>query len=71
MGTRKVIDALQGADKVYIKGHAKATYMSNGLTVEDSIRNIDKKLFVGTLEEYNNAYLEGKISVGSLVIITD
>lgn len=71
MGTRRVIDAIQGEDKVYIKGHAKATYMSNGSTVEDSIQDIDKKLFVGTLEEYNSAYLEDKIKVGTLVVITD
>ena len=41
MGTRKVKDAidLETGEKVYLKGHAKATYMSDGRTVEDAIGN--------------------------------
>ena len=42
MSTRKVKDAidLETNEKVYLKGHAKATYMSDGRTVEDAINNI-------------------------------
>lgn len=41
MGTRKVKDAvdLETGEKVYFKGHARATYMSDGRTVEDAIGN--------------------------------
>lgn len=43
MNTRKVKDAidLETNEKVYLKGHAKATYMSDGRTVEDAINYID------------------------------
>ena len=39
MSTRQVKDAidLTTNEPVYLKGHAKATYMSNGSTVEDAI----------------------------------
>lgn len=39
MATRKVKDAkdLDTGELIYIKGHAKATYMSDGRTVEDAI----------------------------------
>lgn len=38
MTTRRVIDAKdKDGEKVYVKGHAKATYMSDGRTVEDAI----------------------------------
>lgn len=40
MATRKVIDAKQNGEKVWLKGHAQATYMSNGSTVEDAINSI-------------------------------
>ena len=40
MATRKVIDAKQNGEKVWLKGHAKATYMSNGSTVEEAINSI-------------------------------
>lgn len=40
MSTRKIKDAvdLSTGEKVYYKGHAKATYMSDGKTVEDAIK---------------------------------
>lgn len=43
MNTRKVKDAidLETKEKVYLKGHAKATYMSDGRTVEDAINSVD------------------------------
>lgn len=38
MTTRRVIDAKdKDGEKVYVKGHAKATFMSDGRTVEDAI----------------------------------
>ena len=39
MGTRKIKDAkdLTTGEKIYFKGHAKATFMSDGRTVEDAI----------------------------------
>lgn len=40
MATRKIIDAEHNGEKVWIKGHAKAIYMSDGSTVEDTINNI-------------------------------
>lgn len=40
MSTRKIKDAVDRStnEKVYYKGHAKATYMSDGRTVEDAIK---------------------------------
>jgi len=42
MSTRKIKDAkdLSTNELIYFKGHAKATYMSDGKTVEDAINNI-------------------------------
>lgn len=42
MSTRKVKDAkdLESNELIYFKGHAKATYMSNGKTVEDAINEV-------------------------------
>lgn len=42
MANRKIKDAkdLTTGELVYFRGHAKATYMSNGATVEDAINNI-------------------------------
>lgn len=40
MPTRKIIDAKHNGEKVWIKGHAQAIYMSDGATVEDAIKNI-------------------------------
>ena len=42
MNTREIVDAINidTKEKVYFKGHAKATYMSNGRTVEDTMKNI-------------------------------
>ena len=42
MGTRKIKDAkdLDTGEKIYLKGHAQATYMSDGSTVEDTINQV-------------------------------
>lgn len=43
MGARKVKDAkdLGTGELIYFKGHAKATYMSDGTTVEDAFNNLE------------------------------
>ena len=40
MATRKIIDAKHNGEKVWLKGHAQATFMSDGTTVEDAINQI-------------------------------
>jgi hypothetical protein len=35
------------------------------------IQDVSTKVFIGTEEEYNTAYAEGKIAMGALVIILD
>ena len=42
MATRKVKDLkdLDTGELIYARGHAKATYMSNGMSVEDAINSI-------------------------------
>lgn len=44
MSTRKIKDAkdLETGEKIYLKGHAKATYMSNGVPVEDAIKELQE-----------------------------
>lgn len=46
MSERKVQDAidLKTKEKIYFKGHAKATYMSDGTTVEDEFGLHQKKV---------------------------
>lgn len=39
MPTRKIKDAELDGEKVYFASHAKATYMSDGRTVEDAIKS--------------------------------
>lgn len=39
MSERKIVDAKKDGNKIYFKGHAKATYMSDGRTVEDAINS--------------------------------
>ena len=50
MNTRKIKDAkdFSTSEKIYFRGHAKATYMSDGSTVEDAINSID----IPSLDEY-------------------
>ena len=54
MATRQIKDAkdLSTNELIYFKGHAKATYMSDGTTVEDAINNI------GNSEDTNELYIE-------------
>lgn len=37
MPKRQIKDAQVNGESIYFKGHAKATYMSDGTTVEDAI----------------------------------
>lgn len=46
---RKVIDLLQNGEKVYIRNHAQSTYMSNGVSIEDTIN----RLQVGNVDLIN------------------
>lgn len=48
MSTRKVKEAkdLESNELIYFKGHAKATYMSDGTTVEETINNIAQSGYV-------------------------
>lgn len=39
MSTRKIKDGKVDGEKVYFKGHAQATYMSDGRTVEEAVKN--------------------------------
>lgn len=51
MATRKIIDIEQNGEKVWPKGHAKATFMSNGTTVEDAINSIQTGAVGGVVSE--------------------
>ena len=53
MSTRNIKDAkdLNSGELIYFKGHAKATYMSDGTTVEDAINNIEIGSGGGTITE--------------------
>lgn len=46
MSTRKIKNAVNNTtgELIYFKGHAQATYMSDGSTVEDTINNIESKI---------------------------
>ena len=46
MNTRKIKNAVNNTtgELIYFKGHAKATFMSDGSTVEDTINNIESKI---------------------------
>jgi hypothetical protein len=48
MATRKIIDPKQNGEKVWLKGHAQAIYMSDGSTVEDAINSIE----IPSLDDY-------------------
>lgn len=70
--TRKVKDAkdLYTDELIYFTGHAKATYMSDGSTVEDSISNI-KHLIELTYSELKELRTNSKLIPGCKYRITD
>lgn len=65
MSQRKVKDAkdLESDELIYFKGHAKATYMSDGRTVEDAINDVGNaggggsggEVYIGEEEPTSNA----------------
>ena len=57
MSIRKIKDAIDLAtnEAVFFKGHAKATYMSDGSTVEDAINNINQSGGTGNVDLSNYA----------------
>lgn len=57
MATRKIKDAkdLSTDELIYFKGHAQATFMSDGRTVEEAINNIDATDMSGYVTEYEFA----------------
>ena len=61
MATRQIKDAkdLTTNELIYFKGHAKATYMSDGRTVEDAV-NETAKIYITpfTVEEFCSGYVE-------------
>lgn len=75
MSTRKIKNAVNNTtgELIYFKGHAQATYMSDGSTVEDAIKNIKPDLsdYVKSeeLEEY--AKIEAIPSLEGYVKETD
>ena len=77
MSTRKIKDAVDHGTKelIYFKGHAKATYMSDGSTVEDTINNIESKIdlsdYVTTDELEGYAKIEAIPSLEGYVKETD
>lgn len=60
MANRNIKDAkdLTTGELVYFRGHAKATYMSNGATVEDAINNIGTG---GGSADMSNYYTKAQI----------
>ena len=63
MATRKIKDAkdLSSNELIYFKGHAKATYMSDGATVEDAIKERDNvQANWDELDTTNDAYIKNK-----------
>ena len=56
METRQIRDAqdLETGQLIYIKGHAKATYMSDGRTVEDAINSTSGSIDPSDFPQYDN-----------------
>lgn len=78
MSSRKIKDAkdLSTNELIYFKGHAKATYMSDGTTVEDAINNIEGTGGGGNLnvqsdwnetDTTSDAYIKNKPTIPSAV----
>lgn len=63
MSTRKIKDAkdLETGEKIYLKGHAKATYMSDGRNVEDVINSIGTGGGIDLSNYATKTELEGKV----------
>lgn len=62
MGNRLIKDAkdLTTNELIYFRGHAKATYMSNGSTVEDAINSINTGGSTNTSNYYTKEQIDAK-----------
>lgn len=62
MANRNIKDAkdLTTNELVYFRGHAKATYMSNGATVEDAINNLSEGSGADMSNYYTKAQIDAK-----------
>lgn len=63
MSTRAIKDAELNGEKVYFKGHAKCTYLSDGRTVESAISDLQ------FYEGFNTATTVSQIPVTKRLII--
>ena len=63
MANRLIKDAkdLKTKELIYFRGHAKATYMSNGATVEDAINSISSGGSGGSGADMTNYYTKAQI----------
>ena len=63
MATRKIKDARDNStnELIYFKGHANATYMSNGATVEDAINNLSVRGVDVSDVDLTNYYTKNEI----------
>lgn len=63
MANRLISDAkdLKTGELIYFRGHAKATYMSNGATVEDAINSISSGGNGGSGADMTNYYTKAQI----------
>jgi hypothetical protein len=75
MATRKVKDAKENitGELIYFKGHAEATYMSDGSTVENKVNSKQDKLISGSnIKTINGTSIlgDGNVKLGSKQIVT-
>ena len=59
MSERKIVDAKKDGNKIYFKGHAKATFMSDGRNIEDAINNIDIPVTAATGDNFGQIKING------------
>ena len=75
MATRNVKDAKETTtgELIYFKGHAEATYMSDGSTVENKVNSKQDKLISGAnIKTINGVSIlgDGNVKLGSKQIVT-
>ena len=69
MANRKIKDAkdLQTNELVYFRGHAKATYMSDGRTVEDAVNNMSSGSGSSSGADMSNYYTKSQIDAKGFI----
>lgn len=69
MANRKIKDAkdLQTNELVYFRGHAKATYMSDGRTVEDAVNSMSGGSSTGSGADMSNYYTKAQIDAKGFI----